>query len=115
GEYAGQITLVVGAGASMEANLPSWPALINQLVRRIADERLDASIRDRWVDEIRSESLTAAAAVVEALSGNEAAFRDRVRAALYGGLPTTAYQPQALAQQVAWLKRQLGGAVRIAT
>jgi SIR2-like domain len=114
-DYRGQITIVVGAGASMEANLPSWPALVGRLLRQLADERLDASIRDQWIDAVRSESLTAAAAVVEALSADEASFRDRVRAALYGGLPTTAYQPQALAQQVAWLKRELGDAVRIAT
>jgi len=114
-DHDGNITLVVGAGASMEANLPSWPTLVNRLLQRLAEEQVDASIRSRWIEEMRAESLMAAAAVVEALSANEEEFHDRVRAALYGGQPTTAYQPQALAQQVAWFKQTLGASVRIAT
>jgi hypothetical protein len=34
---ANDVTLIVGAGASMEASLPSWPALIERLLRRVAE------------------------------------------------------------------------------
>jgi SIR2-like domain len=115
GEHEGDITLIVGAGASMEAGLPSWPELVHRLLVRVAEARFDSAIRERWVEAMSSESLTAAAAVVEALSDDNENFIDRVRAALYGGRPTTTYQPQALAQQVAWLKRRLGANVRLAT
>jgi SIR2-like domain len=109
------ITLVVGAGASMEAGLPSWPELVRALVADIAPKVVDEPNREAWCKRVLAEGLPAAAAVVEALTENEADFRARLTAALYKGADPADYGPPALAQQVAWLKSKLGADMRIAT
>jgi 3-oxoacyl-[acyl-carrier-protein] synthase III len=37
------VTLVVGAGVSMEASLPSWAKLVERLLRRVAQAHPDLS------------------------------------------------------------------------
>lgn len=113
--HEGDLTVIVGAGASIEADLPSWPELVTRLLRGVADREFAATVRERWVELIGGESLTTAAAVVEALSGDAEEYVERIRTALYGRRPTTTYQPQALAQQVAWMKQQLGAGARLVT
>lgn len=114
-EHDGDLTVIVGAGASMEAGLPSWPQLITRLLRGVSSSQFQEAVRDQWVELMVGESPTTAAAVVEALSTTPEDYVDRVRAALYGGRPTTSYAPQALAQQIAWMKDRLGDTVRLAT
>ncbi len=102
------LTVVVGAGASIEAELPSWPQLVEALVSEVAAERLPRSeARGPWREAVLQEGLLAASAIARALSPDDADFVERLRQALYRGRPTTHYLPQALAQQVAWLKREV--------
>jgi hypothetical protein len=114
--FDGEITLIVGAGSSVEADLPSWDELVRALVTQSGEDLgLRGEELGEWVTAIESEGLLAGGAVAKALAGNEDAFRDRLRSALYRGQPATAYLPQALAQQVAWVKAKLGSAVTVVT
>lgn len=85
------------------------------MLYRVAVSSMDESLRTRWVDAIGQEGLPAAAAVVKALRPAHGEFRELLHSALYGDHPVSSYFPQALAQQIAWFKRELGNQVRIAT
>lgn len=113
--FEGTLTLIVGSGASMEAGLPSWPSLIRTMLAEVAVEVVEESLRARWVEAIEQEGPLAAAAVVKALRPDTDQFRDLLRRSLYLGRPIGSYVPQALTQQIAWMKRELGDGVRIAT
>lgn len=79
--------MLVGAGASIEAGLPSWNTLVNRLLERGAlnadllsadDERA----RALWLEDAGRDGPLGAAAMVDALAGDE---RDAwVVEALYG-------------------------------
>ncbi|MDQ5821675.1 MAG: SIR2 family protein [Actinomycetota bacterium] len=113
-EHNGRLTVIVGAGASIEAGLPSWPQLVRALLDDVAAE-IAEGVRQEWVDQIESEGLLPAAAVVKALRPDDREFRDLLRRSLYGKRPAASYLPQALAQQIAWMKRELGATVTLAT
>jgi hypothetical protein len=111
---AGEITMFVGAGVSMEAELPSWNALVRKLLigaRRASD---DDDAVTAWADTVLEEGPLAAAAVAEALHPDAAAFRRALRDALYVRDPDT-YVPGALAVQIAWLKQRLGPRLALLT
>jgi SIR2-like domain len=113
--FKGDIVVVVGAGASMEAGLPSWPGLVRRLLQGSASSLLPEEHRQVWMETIEEEGLLAAAAVVRALSASDKEFRARLRGALYEPLLPSQYHPQALAQQIAWMKARDIDSVRIAT
>jgi len=110
--FEDRITVIVGAGASIEANLPSWPRLIRAVLEAVAERRVPEEARDGWVRAVEAEGPLAAAAVAEVLAGGE--FVSLLRSALYAG-GQVRYVPQALARQVAWLKQKLGDSMTIAT
>lgn len=113
------LTLIAGAGVSMEAGLPSWVSLVRRLLERRASD-LDPGLRGEWVDAVMNEGPLAGAAVAESALMNEefeinaVRWRAEVREALYRGTPD-AFHPGALAQQIARLKRRFPGDIEILT
>lgn len=111
---AGEITMFVGAGVSMEAELPSWNALVRKLLigaRRAGDD--DDAVA-AWADTVLEEGPLAAAAVAEALYPDAGTFRRALRDALYERDPNS-YVSGALAGQIAWLKQRLGSRLALLT
>jgi hypothetical protein len=113
--HAGDITLIVGAGASMEADLPAWNVLVRRVLAAYAPKRLSVAEREEWMDAIEAEGPLAAAAVAKAMSPDDEHFAAHIRQALYGERTPSSYRPQALARQIAWLKRLMGSRLRIVT
>jgi hypothetical protein len=114
---APQVTLIVGAGASMEADLPSWPELIERLLRRVADDnpglrrRKD---RDDWIERtLARDELLGAGAVVEVMADEE--LDTLIPEALYGDAGPSGYEPGPIAHQVARLRTCFGDSVTILT
>lgn len=113
------ITLLAGAGVSMEAGLPSWPTLVRRLLEDAAGD-LQGQLRRDWIDALMREGPLAAAAIAENSSIEEdfridtTAWRRRIRDALYRGEPS-AFHPAALAQEIARMKRRFHEDVEIVT
>jgi hypothetical protein len=113
-ETSSRLTLIVGAGVSIEAELPSWDNLVERLIADIADRRLPQAERQQWIEEVLAPGLTAAGAVAQSLS-SERRFRSRLITALYGGRDAGSYKPGALAQQIGMAKWRLGSRLTLAT
>lgn len=85
---ADHLTLVVGAGASVEGGFPTWPTLIRRLLERLGSERgLSGDELDAFCSwSMETDGLTGAAAVVESNLGEDV-FRRWVREELYMDAP----------------------------
>lgn len=107
---ARDVTLVVGAGASMEAGLPSWRDLIERLLGRVAraDPRLGTRAQERqWVEHVLAqEDLLAAGAIVEALATDELA--ELLPEELYGEQGPGQLEPGPIAREIARLRLLFG-------
>jgi hypothetical protein len=107
---AERLTLVVGAGASIEASLPGWPVLVERLLRRVASA--DAGLTSEeseteWVRRIlESEDLLGAGAIVEAMADTD--LDTLLPAELYGPGGPTSVEPGPIAHQTAGLYRCFG-------
>jgi hypothetical protein len=98
------ITFVLGAGASMEAGLPSWAALVRGLVNDVAP-RLRKSERNVWLEAIDDGGLLAAAATALALSRSKKHFSELLWKHLYGGHTPQDYRPGPLCTEIAAFKK----------
>jgi hypothetical protein len=108
------LTFVVGAGASMEAGLPSWPALVRSLLEASAPRSLDDRDRAAWLDAAAEPGLLSMAATARALASNDRQFVKRVERVLYGGRAAAQFDPGPLAREIAAWKREFPD-IRIAT
>ena len=94
------ITFVVGAGASMEAGLPSWASLVRKLVEDTAPNLPDLD-RAAWLEAVEDSGLLAAAMIARALSAGDDAFRELLWHRLYDETKPGDYQPGPLTQELA--------------
>jgi hypothetical protein len=114
---AESLTLIVGAGASVEASLPSWRELVERLLRRVA--QADSGLKSKeneeaWVARtIQSEDLLAAGAIVEAMADD--ALDTMLPEELYGTEGAGAVEPGPIAHQVAYLRSCFGEGLTLLT
>jgi hypothetical protein len=94
------ITFVVGAGASMEAGLPSWTKLVRELIRKVAPG-LPEPDRAAWVDAVEESGPLAAAAIARARCPDDDRFRELLWNELFGGGAPEDFRPGALSQELA--------------
>jgi hypothetical protein len=110
------LAIVIGAGVSAEAGLPTWNRLVSDLLDRAGRERLtlsDDRIRRTWITKITGgESPLGAAAVAEALAGAD--LGDWIPEALYGG-DAQRFAPGPIAQQLPVLREAYGSGLRLIT
>jgi hypothetical protein len=110
------LTVIVGAGVSAEAHLPSWWALVRSLLDRAGRESLgldDDEIRAAWLGRtIAGETPLGAAAVVEALASDK--LGDWIPEALYGD-DAGHFQPGPIARKLPALRDAYGTSLRILT
>lgn len=100
---APRVTFVVGAGASIEAGLPSWGTLVSRLVH-VLRGRLDPVEIEAFESQLRALGVLEAAAVARALYPTPEAFIDGVFTALYGNIQPKNYAPGPLARELAaWI------------
>lgn len=102
---AKRLTLIVGAGASMEAGLPSWGRLVRDLLESVAPSTLDESDRAAWLDAAAEAGLLGMAATARALASSDEAFVARVERHLYRGKGPEHFDPGPLAREIAAWKR----------
>ena len=114
---AAEITLLIGAGASMEASLPSWPELIRRLLEHVSNSQrdlTDPTDRAEWIRRtLESDELLGAGADVEVLAAEP--LTTLLPQALYGDAGVASYEPGPIASQVAELRRRFGDAVILLT
>lgn len=114
---AERVSLVVGAGASMEASLPSWRDLIIRLLRRVASENpvlTSAGAEEEWVRcTLAREDLLASGAVVEVMARDD--LDEMLPRELYGPAGPGSYEPGPIAEQIAYLKGHFGDDLAILT
>jgi hypothetical protein len=98
---AERLTFVVGAGASMEAGLPSWGNLVRALLEAAAPEAFSESDRVAWLDAAGESGLLGMAATARALAGTDREFVARVEHHLYRGKGADQFDPGPLAREIA--------------
>ena len=108
----GSLTLVVGAGVSMDAGLPSWSELVKRLSGQMNDRKLAKVILESGI-ELNRKSEIVLSSMVGGRKFDWDAIGLNIRSALY---PTNVLaQPGPIATSIASLAAVFPGRVRIAT
>jgi hypothetical protein len=102
---AERLTFLVGAGASMEAGLPSWGRLVRAVLESLAPASLGENDRAAWLDAAGEPGLLGMAATARALAGSDEEFVRRVEHHLYDGRGPEHFDPGPLAREIAAWKR----------
>jgi hypothetical protein len=102
---ARRLTFVVGAGASMEAGLPSWGGLVRALLASAAPKSLSEVDCAAWLDAASESGLLGMAATARALAPDDEQFIARVQTYLYRGRGPEQFDPGPLAREIAFWKR----------
>jgi hypothetical protein len=102
---ARRMTFVIGAGASMEAGLPSWGGLVRSLLESAAPKSLGESDRAAWLDAAAESGLLGMAAIARALASNDRQFVKRVNSQLFRGKSPDDFEPGPLAREIAAWKK----------
>jgi hypothetical protein len=114
---ASDVTLLVGAGASMEADLPSWAELVEKLLMTVAESRAELSTPEtkaQWVEQtLERDDLLGAGAVVEVMANTS--LDELVPEKLYGPGGPADVAPGEIAGQVAYLRSCFGSDLEILT
>ncbi len=114
-----RLSLVVGAGASMEAGLLSWEQLVASLLRRAVQSRglfdtSDADAMRRWETEAARDGPLGAAAIFEALTDED--VRDQwIHDALFSEGTPGDFAPGAISRQIPRLYEAFGDRLRVMT
>jgi hypothetical protein len=103
---AQRLTFVVGAGASMEAGLPSWAGLVRNLLAAAAPTSLSDADRAAWLDAAAESGLLGMAGTARALAGSDQEFVARVQHHVYRGRGPEHFDPGPLAREIAAWKRE---------
>jgi hypothetical protein len=110
---APELTVYVGAGASMEIGLPSWPALVRMLLDRAISDQGWADDVQAFRDESADEGLLRIAETVDALLGG--GLEQELRNALYGNIDPNDLRPGPLARAIADLHAAAGPTMELGT
>lgn len=110
---APRLTVYVGAGASMEVGLPSWPALVRSLLDHVLGDRGWSDDADAFHSESTDEGLLRVAEIVNALLGGN--LETSLRQALYGGVDPADLRPGPLARAIADLQAAAGTSMELGT
>jgi hypothetical protein len=102
---AGRLTFVLGAGASMEAGLPSWTTLVRELLDAVAPTALGTADRASWLDAASESGVLGMAATARALAGTDERFMQLVDHHVYRGSGAEHFDPGPLAREIAAWKR----------
>jgi SIR2-like domain len=101
------LVIIIGAGASVEASLPTWDQFVERLLTAAADGTdafdLPKQKVKEWVSRtLESESLLGAAGIADALSGGK--LERLIPRALFGHQDIADYQPGPTLNQLARLR-----------
>lgn len=103
---AERLTFVVGAGASMEAGLPSWASLVRSVLEAVAPRDLAEGDRAAWLSAVEASGLLGMAATARALAGSDAAFMTLIDHHVYRGRGADHFEPGPLAREIALWKQR---------
>ena len=107
------LTVIAGAGSSMEIGLPSWEDLVLGLLDDALKAHGWADDRSEFRDAARQAGLLTTAEIVSSLLGDD--MSAAIRSRLYGSNDLGSLRPGPLARAVAGLHQEFGPAMRLAT